>query len=253
MTHDPQRKEELGPVRDSKPAQRPEQAPDLRKLTYGPGFDHEPEFIRPSPPVYPPWLLLPLAAAAGRARETGRLSRFHRLNIGEIPMSARCRGLLSAAVAAVFVLAGSIARADDKEKEVPKKVMDALKAKFPKAVIDKWTKEKEGDAIVYDIEFKEEGRKCEADIKEDGTIVNYEREIAVKDLPKAVTEAVEKKYPKATLKEVMEITEIKGKEEKLEGYEINLVTADKKEVEVTIAPDGKVLEDSSEKKEKKDK
>jgi len=70
-------------------------------------------------------------------------------------------------------------------------------------------------------------------------------------LPKAVTEAVEKKYPKATLKEVMEVTEVKGKEEKLEGYEINLVTADKKEVEVTIAPDGKVLEDSSEKKEKK--
>jgi len=168
-------------------------------------------------------------------------------------MNAFCRAWLSAAVVAVFVLTGSVARADDKEKEIPKKVMDALKAKFPKAVIDKWTKEKEGDAVVYDIEFKENGRKCEADIKEDGTIVNYEKEIAAKDLPKAVTEAVEKKYPKATLKEVMEVTEVKGTEEKLEGYEINLVTADKKEVEVVIAPDGKVLEDSSEKKEKKDK
>jgi len=169
-------------------------------------------------------------------------------------MSADCRNWMSAAVVAVSVLTGSVARAaDDKEKEIPKKVMDALKAKFPKAVIDKWTKEKEGGDVVYDIEFKENGRKCEADIKEDGTIVNYEREITAKDLPKAVTEAVEKKYPKATLKEVMEVTEIKGKEEKLEGYEINLVTADKKEVEVTIAPDGKVLEDSTEKKEKKDK
>lgn len=168
-------------------------------------------------------------------------------------MNARCRNLLSAAVVAMFVLAGSVARADDKEKEIPKKVMDALKAKFPKAVIDKWTKEKEGDAVVYDIEFKENGRKCEADIKEDGTIVNYEKEIAVKDLPKAVVETVEKKYPKATLKDIMEVTEVKGTEEKLEGYEITLVTADKKEVEVVIAPDGKVLEDSSEKKEKKDK
>ena len=168
-------------------------------------------------------------------------------------MNNRCRNLLGAAVLALFVLAGSVACADDKEKDIPKKVLDALKAKFPKAIIDKWTKEKEGGDVVYDIEFKENGRKCEADIKEDGTIVNYEREIAAKDLPKAVTEAVEKKYPKATLKEVMEVTEVKGAEEKLEGYEINLVTADKKEVEVVIAPDGKVLEDSTEKKEKKDK
>ena len=109
---------------------------------------------------------------------------------------------------------------------------------------------KEGDAVVYDIEFKENGRKCEADIKEDGTYVNYEREIAAKDLPKTVTDAVEKKYPKATMKEIMEIMEVKGKDDKLEGYEINLVTADKKEVEVTVAPDGKILEDTGAEKPK---
>ena len=39
----------------------------------------------------------------------------------------------------------------------------------------------------------------------------------------------------------------------LEGYEIELTTADKKEVEVTVAPDGKILEDSGEKKEEKKK
>ena len=42
--------------------------------------------------------------------------------------------------------------------------MDALLAKFPKAKIDKCTKAKEGADIVYDIEFQQEGRKCEADI-----------------------------------------------------------------------------------------
>jgi hypothetical protein len=171
-------------------------------------------------------------------------------------MTVRHLGLI--AVLLAFAIAAPIARADDKDKKldldkIPKKVMDSLKAKFPKAEIHKWTKEKEGDAEVYDIEFTENGRKCEADIKEDGTMVNYEKEVAAKDLPKAVLEAVEKKYPKATLKECMECTEIKGKEEKLEGYEINLVTADKKAVEVTVSPEGKILEDSSEKKEKKDK
>jgi uncharacterized membrane protein YkoI len=130
--------------------------------------------------------------------------------------------------------------------------MNALKSKFPNAQIHKCTKEKEGDDLVYDIEFKEGDRKCEADIKEDGTYINFEREIPEKDLPKAVTDAVYKKYPGAKFKEVMEITEVKGKDDRLEGYEIVLDTADKKEVEVTVAADGKFLEDSSdEKKEKK--
>src|SRR5262245_2081124 len=99
---------------------------------------------------------------------------------------------------AAAVLLVPVARGDDKAKDVdkiPTAVMDALKAKFPKAEIHKWTKEKEGDAVVYDIEFKDGDRKCEADIKEDGTYVNYEREVAAKDLPKAVVAAVEKKYP----------------------------------------------------------
>lgn len=84
-----------------------------------------------------------------------------------------------------------------------------MKAKFPKAEIHKWTKEKEGDIVVYDIEFQQEDRKFEADIKEDGTIHNWEKQIPVKDLPDAVRKAVETKYPKAALKEVLAITAVK--------------------------------------------
>ena len=116
--------------------------------------------------------------------------------------------------------------------------MDALLAKFPKAKIDKCTKAKEGDDIVYDIEFKQEARKCEADITEKGIYINYEKAIERKDLPKAVIDAVEKRYPKSTLKEIMEETEVKGKEEKLSAYEVVLVTAKKKEVEVRSVPSG---------------
>jgi len=35
----------------------------------------------------------------------------------------------------------------------------------------KWTREKEGDAVLYDIELTQEGRKFEADIGEDGKIL----------------------------------------------------------------------------------
>ena len=126
--------------------------------------------------------------------------------------------------------------------------MDCLKTRFPKAQIDKWTKETEGGTVVFDIEFRQDGRKFEADIKEDGTIQNWEEAISPEDLPSAVAEAVEKKYPKASMKEIMAITRVTTAKETLEGYEIVLRTADTKDVELTVSPDGRILEDTGNKK-----
>ena len=130
--------------------------------------------------------------------------------------------------------------------KIPAAVMAALKAKFPDAEIHKWTKEKEGDIVVYDIEFKQREQKFEADIKEDGSIHNWEREIAAEDLPEAVMRAAQDKYPNSTHKEIMEITAVKDGQDVLEGYEIVLETAEGEEVEITVAPDGEMLEDSGE-------
>src|SRR5262245_49825740 len=156
---------------------------------------------------------------------------------------------------ALFVFIGTgVVRAQEEAvplDKIPKAVMDALLSKFPKAKIEKCTKAKEGGAVVYDIEFKQQsGRKGEADIKEDGTYINYEKEIDAKDLPKAVRDAIEKKYPKSTLKVIMEETEVKGKDEKLSAYEVVLVAADNREVEVRVSPEGKILEDTGAKKPK---
>jgi hypothetical protein len=128
--------------------------------------------------------------------------------------------------------------------EIPQVVMDALKAKFPDAVIEKWTKEKEGEVVLYDVEFQQLGHKFEADIKEDGSIHNWEQAVIAEELPDVVRQAAEKAYPNATFKEVMMITAVQDGQDSLEGYEIVLQTADEKEVEITIAPDGTMLEDS---------
>ena len=168
-------------------------------------------------------------------------------------IASRTSRVSAVLVAGVFVLlAAAVSRAGQEPKDldkVPKAVMDALKAKFPRAKIDKWTKETEDGKVIYDIEFKQDGRKAEADLAEDGTIQNFEKEFNAKDLPGAVTEAVEKKYPGSKPKEVMEITEIKDKQEVHGGFEIVLQTADQKEVEVTVAKDGKILGDPGAKKE----
>lgn len=156
-------------------------------------------------------------------------------------------------VLAGFLVSAPAAYAKEKDTldldKVPQKVMDGLKARFPKAEIHKWTQEKEDSLVIYDFEFKQDGKKFEADVKEDGSIFNWEKAIKAQDLPKAVREAVEAEYPKSELKEIMQITAVNEGKEALEGYEIVLETAADEEVEVMVAPEGKILEDSGKKKE----
>jgi hypothetical protein len=162
--------------------------------------------------------------------------------------SAMRRLLLCSASFALFlsILIGGLRAAEEPvpHDKIPKAVTDALAAKFPNAKIDKCTKAKEGDDVVYDIVFKQDGRKCEADIKETGVYINYEKAIEAKALPQAVKDAVERRYPKSAMKEIMEEMEVKGKDERLSAYEVVLETADKKEVEVRVSPEGKILEDT---------
>ena len=130
-------------------------------------------------------------------------------------------------------------------QQIPSEVMEALKAKFPESEIEEWTKELEGDIVIYDFEFTQSGQKFEADIKEDGTIHNWEKAVTVKDLPEAVLNTIKEKYPSASLTEIMEITALSEGKEQMEGYEIVLKTSGKELTEVTVAPDGMILEEDS--------
>jgi len=76
----------------------------------------------------------------------------------------------------------------------------------------------------------------------EGKITLIEKEIDRKDLPKAVAETFNKKYPKATYKIVEEVIKVVDGKETLEYYEALLVTADKKTFEVEVLPDGEVQE-----------
>jgi hypothetical protein len=125
---------------------------------------------------------------------------------------------------------------------IPANVMAALTTKFPQAKLDKWSREKEDGKDVYDIEFRQADRKFEADIFADGTIHNWEQQVALSDLPQPVVQTVSRQFPKAAIKEIMAVTAVTNGSERLEGYEIVLKRTLKRDVEVTIAPDGKILE-----------
>ena len=82
-------------------------------------------------------------------------------------------------------------------------------------------------------------------------MINHEEAIKAKDLPKAVRSVIEKRHPKAILKEIMEETEVKGKDERLCAYEVVLVTADKMDVELTLSPEGGLEDTGARKPEEK--
>ncbi|MBO0700261.1 MAG: PepSY-like domain-containing protein [Zavarzinella sp.] len=168
------------------------------------------------------------------------------------------RGLTSwcgAVVVAGLFLAGTAAGADEKTKEekisadkLPRAVMAAVKAHFPDPEFTSLTKETTGDKVVYDIELKQKGKKHEMDIREDGTVLEIENEVPAKDLPDAVTKALDAKFPKATVAEVMEVNKVTGKEIKFLHYELTIETAEKKKLEVVITADGKSVKVEEEEK-----
>jgi uncharacterized membrane protein YkoI len=157
-----------------------------------------------------------------------------------------------AALVALTVAARGGAADDDKEEKiplekVPKAVLDAVKAKFPKAKLVSAEKEKEDGKVVYEINIKDGGKTVEVTVTPEGKIVSVEKTIAEKDLPEAVTEAFKKKYPGATVKLVEEVT----KGDKV-YFELQILTKDKKKLEVEFDPKGKFLKEEKKGDEKKE-
>jgi uncharacterized membrane protein YkoI len=143
-----------------------------------------------------------------------------------------------------LLMVATTARAADEKisaDKLPKTVVDAVKARFPGAELKGAEKEMEDGKTIYDVNLKHDGNNYEVAVTPEGKITGYEKEIAAKDMPKEASKALEDKYPGATLKLVEEVYKVTGKTEKLEYYEVALVTADKKKVEVHVAADGKIL------------
>jgi hypothetical protein len=157
-------------------------------------------------------------------------------------------GTVGLALLALLGLTGVWADEAKEEKipleKLPRAVVDAVKAKYEGCELVSAEKEKENGKDVYEVAIKHKGHNIEVTLTPEGKIVSVEKEIELKDLPKEVKESLDAKYPKATIKKVEEET----KDEKL-TYEVLLITAEKKKLEVVFDPKGKVLEE--EKKDQK--
>jgi hypothetical protein len=128
--------------------------------------------------------------------------------------------------------------------DLPANIMNTVNGRLPGAQITSAEKETENGAVVYDLELKQQGRKYEKDVKEDGTLVEIEKQVMTAEVLENVTKAVKEKYPDAMVKEVMEVNKVEGKQETPQHYEAVISTGGK-DKEVIVSLDGKSLKEEA--------
>src|SRR5438445_12440384 len=91
--------------------------------------------------------------------------------------------------------------------KLPKPVVDALKAKFPGCEITKAISETEDNKLVYEVSLKHKGTNYDITVTPEGKINVVEKAIDARSLPKAVSEALAKKYPSAKIELAEELSD----------------------------------------------
>lgn len=125
-------------------------------------------------------------------------------------------------------------------KDLPAKVAATIQAKFPGAVIELAEEviDVEENETTYDLRLKLKGKEIEATVEPDGELKSYHKDVDPKDLPKAVTEAILAKYPKAEIEEAAEVME----EDEGVAYEVS-VEVGETDRKLTLDAKGTILED----------
>ena len=134
-----------------------------------------------------------------------------------------------------------------KVADLPAAVAEAIKNNCPNCVIGKSTREVENGVTVYDLEFKP--GQGEMDLAEDGSVIDRETAVEIKDVPAAALEAIRRGAEGGKIKQVVKDevrAELKdGKIIKLDTpkylYEADLVKGNMA-AEIQFSPDGQVIE-----------
>lgn len=159
----------------------------------------------------------------------------------------------TAIVAVAFTITAGHANQDSSKEEklkisqLPAAVAEAVKTNCPGCSIDKATREIENGVRIYDIEFKR--GQGEIALAEDGSVIDRETAVLLKDVPAAAQEAIRKGASGAKIKQVAkgEIrAELKdGQIIRLDSpryvYEAELEKG-KQVAEIEVSSDGKVIE-----------
>jgi hypothetical protein len=147
-------------------------------------------------------------------------------------------------IAALAIVAGLAvsASADEKAKsekeliitDVPPAVQAAIKQFAGSNAIEKITKDSEDNKVTYEASVKIGGAKQAIEVLADGTVLQTEKSVALKDTPGPVQAAIKKLAGAGTVDEIIE-ENASGKK----NYEA-AVTINGEKKEADIAPDGTI-------------
>ncbi len=152
-------------------------------------------------------------------------------------MRSLLRFSLAAFLVTILAIPARAASHDLPLDQVPAAVMKAVKVKFPTATVEEATKEEEDGVTIFELTIEVGEDDIVVSLKEDGTILEIEKEIEVKDLPPAITAAIKAKYSKADIESAEEAT--KGD---VVTYEVTIET-DETTRNLVLDKAGKILED----------
>lgn len=119
--------------------------------------------------------------------------------------------------------------------KAPAAVLDAFKKAYPNAQVKSVSSEKEDGKVQYELEMVDGGVTRNVIYTVDGKLVATEDGITAAQLPKVVSDAVMKKYPKGTLSEVEKVLSAAG----VTSYEMVVTNAGKKTT-VEVDDKGKI-------------
>lgn len=119
-------------------------------------------------------------------------------------------------------------------KRVPSAVINAFKSSYPNATIKSFAREKENGKVFYEIESKDGDVGRDVLYNPDGSVAEIEETVAVSDLPAAIRESINSRYPNALITKAEKT--IQG--EKV-GYEI-IARQGRKRIAVEFDADGNV-------------
>jgi hypothetical protein len=124
--------------------------------------------------------------------------------------------------------------------EVPATVREAAQKAAPRAKWSEASKHQDGDDVSYVLDGEiGKGLAISAEITAEGKVIEIEKEIPLKQVPKAVSAALKAKMPKFKASAVFEIS----KEGKVVSYEFEgKRPRDKEEIAVSVSADGKTVE-----------
>ena len=164
---------------------------------------------------------------------------------------------MRAAIVSLGLLAAiSPARADEeaiKVKDLPKVVLDAVKARFPGAEVTGAAREEEDNKLTYEVVLKDQGAPVDVAVSPKGKILEVERTIPTGTLPAAVAAAIQARYPRAEIKKAEQVIKYEEGEGEEQFFEVVLSVPGRDSVEVKLSPKGKILDEEEGKGEDDEK